>query len=345
MGFLDDYTDPDLGGARKAKGQGRSGSHHGNRQQLRRVASRTPEVMVKVTSHSKTRQQVSSHLRYISRKGDLPVHTSDGDRLEGQGAHDHIAAIWAEDANRSNSTARPSKTRVSTNIVLSMPKGKPDKILAAAQDFAHNEFSNHDWAMALHTDTNHPHVHLTVRNRGKDYRRLHMPKGKTQEWRESLAESLRAHGIEAEATRRYERGVTRKGENQTVRHIRNRKTPDVYKNAMREAEMRRRGQYQPHEPWRDKIEARQQEVRGQWRKAIEHERRHGSKELAQVASKYLDAMPPVETRADEMVRFLQERQDAKSRPAGERGRETDLASPERARRLPVDENEQDGPER
>lgn len=343
MGLLDDYSDPAFGGARKAK-RGRDAPSNASRNQLRRVASRAPEVMVKVTSNCKTGTQMDGHLRYITRKGKLPLHTSDGERLEGVGEALFVAENWADDARRSKKNGRRLPTRLSTNIVLSVPKGKPKKVLAAAQEFAHANFSNHDWVMALHTDTKHPHVHLAVRNLGHDEKRLHVPKGKPQQWRESLAASLRDQGIEAEATRRAERGVVRKGESQAVRHIRQRKTPDVYKNAMREAEMRRRGQPQP-DPWRDKIETRQQEVRNTWRNAIEQERKHGSKQLADVAAKYLESMPPVETRSDEMVRFLQERQDAKSRPTGERSRDPGLASPERSRRLPVDENEQDGPER
>lgn len=320
MGFLDAYNDPDFGGARKAKyeEQSRGGGKQTSREardQLRRVASHTPEVTVKVSSYSKGATQVDSHLRYISREGNLPLHTSEGDRLTGIGAINDVAEQWSDDTKscttRYDKNGRPRRPRLTTNVILSMPKGSPDKILSAAQDFAHNEFSNHHWVMALHTDTDHPHVHLAVRNLGKDERRLHMPKGRTHAWRESFAACLRERGVAAEATRRDVRGVVKKGESQTLGHTRERlkkrgEVPDVDKSAMRQADDCRRGQSGP-EPWRATIEQRQDEVRGTWRKAIEYEREHGSPELASIASDYLKSMPPVETRNDRMVAFIRDR--------------------------------------
>ena len=221
-----------------------------------------------------------------------------------------MAEYWAEDARRSKKDGRRLKTRLSTNIVLSVPKGNPSRVLAAAQDFAHANFSNHDWVMALHTDTKHPHVHLAVRNRGKDERRLHIAKGKPQEWRESLAASLRAHGIDAEATRRAERGVVRTGESQTIRHIRDRtgRPAATDKSAMRLADNCRRGQ-RPPEPWRETIDRRQQQVRSQWHKAIEYEHTNGSPQLAKMAEEFLKSMPAVQTRNDRMVRFVKQRRE------------------------------------
>ncbi len=50
------------------------------------------------------------------------------------------------------------------NIILSMPSGtSPQRLLAACRDFSREEFAlKHRYAMVLHTDQAHPHVHLVV---------------------------------------------------------------------------------------------------------------------------------------------------------------------------------------
>ena len=54
--------------------------------------------------------------------------------------------------------------------------------------------------MALHTDTDSPHVHLTINNLGFDGKRLHVRKGLPQLWREQFACELDRLGVAAEAT-------------------------------------------------------------------------------------------------------------------------------------------------
>jgi Plasmid recombination enzyme len=55
-------------------------------------------------------------------------------------------------------------------IVFSMPAGTPaNKVLAAVKDFAREEFgAKHRYAMVLHTDEPHPHVHMVVKAMGYD---------------------------------------------------------------------------------------------------------------------------------------------------------------------------------
>ncbi|MDB6104572.1 MAG: relaxase/mobilization nuclease protein [Gammaproteobacteria bacterium] len=51
------------------------------------------------------------------------------------------------------------------NLVFSMPKGTPpDKLYQAVRRFASEKFAlQHRYAMALHTDQGHPHVHMVVK--------------------------------------------------------------------------------------------------------------------------------------------------------------------------------------
>jgi len=48
------------------------------------------------------------------------------------------------------------------NIVLSMRPNRAEKLLSAAKAFAREEFAlKSPYAMVLHTDQDHPHVHLS----------------------------------------------------------------------------------------------------------------------------------------------------------------------------------------
>src|SRR3546814_18634634 len=62
----------------------------------------------------------------------------------------------------------------SVSLIFSMPEGTdPEKVLGAVRALAHAELSdNHDYVLALHTDTPRPHVHLTVQAEGLDRNRF-----------------------------------------------------------------------------------------------------------------------------------------------------------------------------
>ena len=88
------------------------------------------------------------------------------------------------------------------NIVFSMPAGTPPaKLLAATQKFAREKFAlQHRYAMVLHTDQGHPHVHLVVKAQSEDGQRLTIRKATLREWREDFAVYLRELGVAANAT-------------------------------------------------------------------------------------------------------------------------------------------------
>ena len=105
-----------------------------------------------------------------------------------------------------------------------MPAGTDEVLLRdAARAFATGTFGGrHDFVFALHTDTPRPHVHLAVCSRGREGGRLNPKKADLESWRQSFAQALRERGVEAEATPRRARGVTRKAERGAVRRMRER---------------------------------------------------------------------------------------------------------------------------
>jgi hypothetical protein len=95
--------------------------------------------------------------------------------------------------------------------MFSMPAGTPpDKLLAAVQNFAREEFAlKHRYIMVLHTDEPHPHVHMVVKAVSEQGVRLNIRKAALREWRRKFARYLREQGVAANATERAVRGESR----------------------------------------------------------------------------------------------------------------------------------------
>ena len=173
------------------------------RAKLARIVRKAPEVVVKVTGRQRGGTHVKAHLDYIGRKGDVEIETRDGEILTRK---DDIAERAAEWSDTLNWRSRPTVSSVS--LIFSMPEGTdPDKVLGAVRALAHAELSdNHDYVLALHTDTPRPHVHLTVQAEGLDRTRFNPRPVQLHRFRERFARELRERGVAAEATPRRARG-------------------------------------------------------------------------------------------------------------------------------------------
>ncbi|MFC4309089.1 relaxase/mobilization nuclease domain-containing protein [Steroidobacter flavus] len=184
-----------------------------------RTVGRTPEVMVKVTSGrgSTSSRGVAAHFSYIGRGGDLEIETDDGERLVGKEAARQLIQDWDldmdEDRKRPDLFAinRRKPAKLVHKIIFSMPAGTPPKkVLAAVRDFAGEEFGRkHRYAMVLHTDEPHPHVHVVVKAVSQDGVRLNISRETLGHWRREFARQLRARGVAANATTRSARGQSR----------------------------------------------------------------------------------------------------------------------------------------
>jgi type IV secretory pathway VirD2 relaxase len=192
------------------------------RARLARIARRVPEVMVKVTGRTRDPAHLKAHMDYISRNGALALEGPDGWPVSGRQAVAELAADWSAAATMDS--RRRANTPFSVSLVLSMPAGTdPFALRDAAAAFASRAFGERfEYVFALHTDEPHPHVHLTVRALGRSGERLNPKKADLDVWRQMFAEALRARGVEAEATPRRARGVTRKAERTPIRKIRER---------------------------------------------------------------------------------------------------------------------------
>jgi hypothetical protein len=183
-----------------------------------RTVNRTPEVMVKVlTRGGQNLKAVRAHLSYLIRGGELDIETDDGERMSGKEVEKDLLDDWNLDLEeyRRGSRLGPRTNRKPPKLVhkilFSMPPGTPpDKVLAAVKNFAQEEFAlTHRYAMVLHTDEPHPHVHMVLKAMSEQGMRLNIRKATLREWRKEFARHLRALGIAANATDRGVRGETR----------------------------------------------------------------------------------------------------------------------------------------
>jgi hypothetical protein len=183
-------------------------------EQIQRTVRRTPEVVVKVLPRaSNDFKAVGKHLDYIGRKGELELETDDGEHLGGRVGKD-LLEDWDLDIDdvRRQATLAATKGRTPPKLVhklmFSMPPGTPpDKVLGAVRNFAREEFwGQHRYALVLHTDEPHPHVHLVLKAVSEQGVRLNIKKATLRHWRSEFARNLRLLGVEANATERAARG-------------------------------------------------------------------------------------------------------------------------------------------
>ncbi|MVW64454.1 relaxase/mobilization nuclease domain-containing protein [Massilia sp. NEAU-DD11] len=275
----------------------------------RRISKRSPEVMVKITGFGKGTAHIKAHLSYITRNAKVALETHRGDIVSDKHALKDLFNQWADDID---SVRRHKNQRDTMHLVLSMPEGTPETAVHhAARGYAKRMFgANHEYVFALHTDEPHPHVHLTVKLRGFDGKRLNPRKADLQDWREAFAREMRDQGIEAEASPRSARGVVRRAEKSIVRHIErgdNERQSRLslakagrVRDAAEELIAEANEQTVRVKPWEARIEQRQRFIRSAWlRTAMALETNDfNHKEQRNVPPEY-DKVDVVEVRANQ----------------------------------------------
>jgi Relaxase/Mobilisation nuclease domain len=153
-------------------------------EQVARTVRHVPEVIIKVSGGARSLRGVGTHLDYIGREGEGVVESDDGVLHQEKGFEKAILEDWDLDleehrrhTQRAVATGRKPPKLVH-NLVFSMPKGTPpDKLHAAVRKFATEKFAlQHRYAMAMHTDQGHPHLHVVVKAVSEQGERLNIRK-------------------------------------------------------------------------------------------------------------------------------------------------------------------------
>jgi hypothetical protein len=272
--------------------------------------------MVKVLTHGgQDLKSVQRHLTYLNRKGELEIETDEGERIAGKGVEKELLEDWDLDLeeDRRGADLGPLKDRSPPKLVhkilFSMPAGTPPKkVLEAVKDFAREEFAlKHRYAMVLHTDEPHPHVHMVVKAVSEQGVRLNIRKATLRWWRKEFARHLRAHGVEANATERAVRGnplpakldgIYRSEQRGESHHIRTRAEAvarDLLKGDLRIEQGKAR-----------LLETRKEIERG-WFAVGDILMAEGRKELAKEVWRFAAEMPPPKTERELIAGDLQSR--------------------------------------
>lgn len=330
-GVLKDWGDRlHYGHVKGTKGRNITGGRSADKPAARKRASarkkliatlrKAPEVMVKITGSGKDMRSIHAHMSYIARWGKTELEDEQGRIYIGK----KDVLSLRDDWRGGGIPYQEGKRREAFNIILSMPPGTDrESVKNAARAFAAELFSGHQYVMAHHADTDHPHAHLLVRAIDRDGIRLNPRKADLQHWREVFAEKLGEYGIVANATPRRARGVTKKSVPQAVQHIdlgyaagqRNapaRATAGQQTTAQREAESGK-----DTNPHRAAIIAQRRRVQhdfGVVARALATGD-YNDKKLAVEVVKYVQAMPPIKTQRDELIEAIKAQQQEGPRQA------------------------------
>lgn len=192
---------------------------------LERTGRQTPQTVVKITGRVHGSDGVLGSFIYVSRlsmadQEPLPLETSEGKLLTRADDMMQLAREWHQ-WEMSDESRRKGATALS--MVFSMPPGTDAaKVHDAVREFAEQDMADRRWAMVLHTDEPHPHVHLIVAARDDNGRRFNPNRQFLSHSRERFAENLRARGIDADATWRAARGFPAKRESIAAQKMRDR---------------------------------------------------------------------------------------------------------------------------
>lgn len=276
-----------------------------------RTVSKAPEVMVRVSGGGKNVQHVKAHFDYISRNGKLEMVNDQGEQIRGKEGVQELFDSWDMDLGRGQ-----GKNKQAFNVILSMPAGTdPQKVLGAAQGFAREQlYGKHQYAMVLHTqDTDphkdapaHPHVHLIIKAEGYDGKRLYIRKATLEVWRRSFAEQLRERGIEANATTRDVRGITRKAQSPAQYHLAKRGQSHVLEAKLNEARKELNEGATASKPWEKAIQNRRAKTIREMLGAAEQYDREGDRELAAAIRKHAAELPKLETERHQLKKAIVE---------------------------------------
>ncbi|GHH25442.1 hypothetical protein GCM10008023_38860 [Sphingomonas glacialis] len=291
-----------------------------------RTSRRVPEVMVRITGRQHGGGHVLANFAYISRLGhgpekELGLETSDGEVLRDGRDMQILAQDWHEwemdgDARRKGAT--------SISMILSMPTGTdPEKLKAAAVDFARQEFANRSWVAGLHVDRDHPHVHITIARRDLDGRRFHPDRDDLFRWRQRFAEKLRDRGIEANATPTRARGIDPTHEHIAVQKMRDKgQVPRIdVSRADRAQRLRDRGVADPVDAI---LRSRRDTVEATYMRSIAELSASASfadQVVAQSLGKFVSSLPTPEANSARAMREAEEKGHARDpfAPTLERG--------------------------
>jgi len=281
-------------------------------EQIRLTVNRAPEAVVKVLPRSSSDlKAVGKHVDYIGRRGNLELEGDDGERLQGRVA-EALLEDWdldVDDVRRQGSLAAASKRtppKLVHKLMFSMPPGTPpQKVLSAVRNFAREEFyGNHRYAMVLHTDEPHPHVHLVLKAVSEQGVRLNIKKATLRHWRSRFASHLRGLGVAANATERAVRGESRSAKKDGIYRASLRGDSSFLRTRVGAVASDLANGRTRTEPGKQSVMETRTDVMHGWRSVAERLEKSGQPELASEVARFADSMDQPRTDMGLILRDL-----------------------------------------
>jgi Relaxase/Mobilisation nuclease domain len=271
---------------------------------------RAPEVMVKVSGGARTLAGVKAHFAYIGRDGELGVEFDYGTRVAGKGFEKQLVLDWDLDLQahrRQDARSILGKRRTPKlvhNLIFSMPPGtSPTKVLGAVRRLAVNEFAlQHRYALVLHTDEEHPHVHLVVKAESEQGVRLNIRKATLRHWREQFAMHLQDLGVAATATERAVRGETRTPKKDGIYRAAQRGMSTYEMNEARKLAEHSADFMGRFDRGRQALQGTRMVVVAGWRAVARQFEEEGLSDLAGRVRRFVEEMPPPATDQVQLAR-------------------------------------------
>lgn len=273
------------------------------RDYVARTVRRVPEVVVKISGGARTLAGVERHVKYIERKGALGLETDMGTRAGDLNFPRDLVTDWDLDIETLEHYAtkkiRGRPPKLVHNIIFSMPAGTPaKKVLAAVRKLAVDEWAlQHRYAMALHTDTPRPHVHVVLKANSEQGVRLNIKKQTLRNWRARFAANLRELGLAANATERAVRGESRTSKRTEIFRA-GQRGDSTHLRARRLIALRQGGTNVLDRNARAVLSRTRQYVVESFRALAIKFQREGDFELADATQDFIDRMGPVRSEQD-----------------------------------------------
>lgn len=187
-----------------------------------------------------------------------------------------------------------------------MNRAPADKVLQAVRNFATDEFAlQHRYAMVLHTDEPHPHVHMVVKAVSEQGERLNIRKETLRRWRAEFARHLRMLGVPANATERAVSGLGRTSKLDGIYRAMRRGESSHIRARVDEVAGALRTRRVTCEPGKDRLVVTRAAVVRGWTDTSHLLEQNGEAALASRVRSFTDAFAPPHTEREIMAKQLE----------------------------------------
>ena len=170
---------------------------------------RGKEAVIKISGNSKNLDSFKRHIEYITRDYELPLYDDEGNIYESKDEiKEYIELYNIDGAIPEYENTNKRERREVLNFIFSMKEHHTtpkDKLMEAVIKSVKEKYPDNPACFSFHGDTDNPHIHCDLKIQDINGKRIDVKIADLHKLRQDYAKNLRDLGIEAYATRRYEK--------------------------------------------------------------------------------------------------------------------------------------------